>query len=106
MEILGLGHNANLGLTASPTQEESARPPLTSQRLKKDEDRAEDHGKAAGYGTDEVRGTLRVGNQIEERKAHDQEDDEPLDPCHVGLVILPVFTADYSHTMPRVQAEA
>jgi hypothetical protein len=47
-----------------------------------------------------------VGNQIKERKAHDQKDDEPLDPCHIGLVILPVFTADYSHTMPRVQAEA
>ena len=98
------------GCAPSPTvacgSSQFSTPPLTRQRLKKDEDRAEDHGKAAGYGTDEVRGTLRVGNQIEERKAHDQEDDEPLDPCHVGLVILPVFTADYSHTMPRVQAEA
>jgi hypothetical protein len=98
------------GCAPSPTvacgSSQFSTPPLTRQRLKKDEDRAEDHGKATGYGTDEVRGTLRVGNQIEERKAHDQEDDEPLDPCHVGLVILPVFTADYSHTMPRVQAEA
>jgi hypothetical protein len=34
---------------------------------------------------DGVRGGLRVGNQIVEEKAHDQEDDEPLDPRHVGL---------------------
>jgi hypothetical protein len=32
-----------------------------------------------------VRGGLRVGNQIVEEKAHHQEDDEPLDPRHVGL---------------------
>ena len=80
-------------------------PPLTSQRLKEDEDRAKNHGNAASYGTDAVRGSLRVGNQIEQREAHDQEDDEPLDPLHVGLVILPVFT-EYSNALPRVQAEA
>jgi hypothetical protein len=44
--------------------------------------------KAAEYRTDSVRGSLRVGNQIEECEAHDQEDDEPLDPRHVGLLIL------------------
>jgi hypothetical protein len=38
---------------------------LTSQRLKEDEDRAKYHSKAAEYGTDGVRGSLRVGNQIE-----------------------------------------
>lgn len=58
------------------------------------------------YRTDGVRGNLRVGNQIKERKAHDQEDNEPLDPGHVGLVILPVFTADYSNTLPLVQTGA
>ena len=47
----------------------------------------------------------RLCNQIEQRKAHDQEDDDPLDPHHVGLFILPVFTADYSNTLPHVQAE-
>ena len=61
--------------------------------------------KAASYRTDGVRGSLRVDNQIEQREAHDQEDDEPLDPLHVGLVTLPVFT-DYSNTLPLVQAEA
>ena len=43
-------------------------------------------------------------NQIKQRKAHDQEDDYPLDPLHVGLFILPVFPADYSNTPPHVQA--
>ena len=74
---------------------------LTSQSLKEDEDRAKDHGKAASYGTDGVRGSLGVGNQIEQREAHDQEDDEPLDPLHLGLVIFPGFS-DYSSTLPRV----
>jgi len=80
----------------------SARRPLTSQRLKENEDRAKDHGKAASYSTDGVRGSLGVSNQIEQREAHDQEDDEPPDPCHVRLVVLPVFTADYSSTLPLV----
>jgi hypothetical protein len=75
--------------------------PLVSQRLKEDEDRAKDHGKAASYGTDGFRGSLRVGNQIEQREAHDQEDEEPLDPFHLGLVILPIFTG-YSDTLPPV----
>jgi hypothetical protein len=63
----------------------SACPPLTGQRLKEDEDRAKDHSKATSYGADGVRSRLRVRNQIEQREAHDQEDDEPLDPPHVGL---------------------
>jgi hypothetical protein len=57
--------------------------------LKEDEDRPKYQGNAAEYGTDGVRGSLRVGNQIEECKAHDQEDNKPLDPRHVGLLILP-----------------
>jgi hypothetical protein len=64
------------------------------------------HSKTLEDGTDGVRGGLRIGNQIVEKKAHDQEDDEPLDPRHVGLLILPVFTADYSNTVLRVQVEA
>lgn len=84
----------------------SARPPLTSQRLKEDEDRVKYHGKAVDDGTDGVRGSHRLGNQIEDCKAHDQEDDEPLDPRHVGLLIFPVFTAYYSNALPHVQAEA
>ena len=48
----------------------------------------------------------RLRNQIKQRKAHDQEDDDPLDPLHVGLFILPVFPADYSNTLPHVQAHA
>src|SRR4029453_627857 len=68
----------------------------TSQRLKEDEDRAEYRGNTACHGTDCVRGSLGVGNQIEECEAHDQEDDELLDPCHVGLLILSVLIADYS----------
>jgi hypothetical protein len=79
---------------------------LTSQRLEEDEDRAKYHGNAADYGTDGVRGSLRVGNQIKEGKTHHQEDDEPLDPCHVGLLILPRFTAGYADTLPHVQTEA
>jgi hypothetical protein len=55
------------------------------------------------YGTDGVPGSLRVGNQIKECEADDQEDDEPLDPRHVGLLILSVFTADYSNALLRVQ---
>ncbi len=74
---------------------------LTSESLKEDEDRAKDHGKTASYGTDGARGSLRVGNQIEQREAHDQEDDKPLDPLHLGLVIFPGFS-DYSNTLPRV----
>jgi hypothetical protein len=66
----------------------------------------EDPGKGLEYGTDGVRGGLRLRNQIENRKAHDQEDDEPLDPLHVGLFILPVFHADYSNTLQQVQADA
>jgi hypothetical protein len=80
--------------------------PLTSQRLKEDEDRAEYDRKAAEYGSDCGRGILRVGNQVEEGKAHHQEDDEPLDPGHVGLLILPRFTAGYSSTLPHVQTGA
>ena len=64
------------------------------------------HSQAVEYGTDGARGSLRVGNQIEECEADDQEDDEPLDPGHVGLPILPVFISDYSDTLLRVQAEA
>jgi hypothetical protein len=76
-----------------------ARPLLTArQRLKEDEDRAKYQGNTAGHSTDGVRGGLGVGNQIEEREAHDQEDDEPLDPRHVGLLILSVLIADYWKT--------
>jgi len=42
-------------------------------------------------------------DQIEQREADNQEDDEPLDPRHLGLVILPVFFADYSNALPYVQ---
>jgi hypothetical protein len=55
---------------------------------------------------DGVRGVLRLRDQIEKRKAHDQEDYDPLDPLHVGLFILPVFTADYSNTLPHVQGHS
>ena len=79
---------------------------LPSQGLKEDQNRAKYHGKAAEYGTDGVRSSFRVGNHIKEEETHDQEDDEPLDPCHVGLLILPVFTTDYSNTLPVVQPEA
>jgi hypothetical protein len=79
---------------------------LASQSLKEDEDRAKYQSEAAEHCTDGVRGSLRVGNQVEECEAHYQEDDEPLDPRHVGLLILPVFTADYSNTLLRVQTEA
>jgi hypothetical protein len=82
------------------------RAPLTSQGLKEDEDRVKYQSKAAEYGADGVRGSLRVGNQIEKCEAHDQEDEEPLDPRHVELPILSVFTADYSSTLLAVQAEA
>jgi hypothetical protein len=63
-------------------------------------------GKRSEYGTDGVRGGLRLRNQIKQRKAHHQEDDYPLDPLHLGLFILPVFPADYSNTLPHVQAHA
>jgi hypothetical protein len=53
-----------------------------------------------------IGGSLRLRNQIEQKKAHDQEDDDPLDPLHVGRFILPVFTADYSNKLPHVQADA
>jgi hypothetical protein len=79
---------------------------LVSQRLKEDEDRVKYQGKAAEYGTDSVCGSHRVGNQIEEGKANYQEDDEPLDPSHVGLLILPRLIAGYSSTLPRVQTGA
>jgi hypothetical protein len=52
-----------------------------------------------------VCGRLGVGDQIVERKARDQEDDEPLDPRHVGLLILAV-TPYYSNTLPLVQVGA
>jgi hypothetical protein len=70
---------------------------LTSQSLKKDEDRPKHNSETAEYGTDGVRGSDRLRDQIEEEKAHDQEDDEPLDPPHVGLLFLPFFSSDYSN---------
>jgi hypothetical protein len=70
---------------------------LTSQSLKKDEDRPKHNSKTAEYGTDGVRGSDRLRDQIEQEKAHDQEDDEPLDPPHVGLLFLPFFSSDYSN---------
>jgi hypothetical protein len=66
----------------------SARPPLTSQRLKEDEDRPKYNSNAADYSTDGVCGSHRLRNQIEQKKAHHQEDDEPLDPSHVILLIF------------------
>jgi hypothetical protein len=80
----------------------STRPPLTSQSLKEDEDRAKYPRNAPDYATDGVRGSLRLGNQVKQEEADDQEDDEPLDPRHLGLLILPVLIADYSHTLPHV----
>jgi hypothetical protein len=74
--------------------------------LEENNDRTEHPGKGSEYGTDRVRSGLRLRNQIKQRKAHDQEDDYPLDPLHVGLFILPVFPADYSNTLPHVQARA
>jgi hypothetical protein len=71
--------------------------PLTSQRLKEDQDRPKYNSKAAEYGTDGVRGRLRVGNQIVERKAHDEEDDEPLDPRHVGLLMRALNARLFEH---------
>jgi hypothetical protein len=79
--------------------------PLTSQSLKENEDRAKYQRKAAEYGTDGVRGRLRVGNQIEECEAHHQENNEPLDPRHVGLLFFR-SSPDYSKTLLRVQVEA
>jgi hypothetical protein len=78
---------------------------LASKRLEEHNDRAKHPGKGSEDSTHSVRGLLRLGNQIEKEKAHDQEDDEPLDPRHVGLLILPVFTADYSNTLPQVQTD-
>jgi hypothetical protein len=78
MALLSMAARSERAHCTDPT----SAPPLTSQRLKKDEDRLKYHGKALEYGTDGVRGGLRVGNQIVEKKAHDQEDDEPLDPRH------------------------
>jgi hypothetical protein len=72
---------------------------LTSQSLKKDEDRPKHNSKTAEYGTDGVRGSDRLRDQIEQEKAHDQEDDEPFDPPHVGLLFLPVFSSDYSNVL-------
>jgi hypothetical protein len=95
--IAAMQHHITCGCPTTP-----ARPPLTSQRLKEDEDRAKYQSKAVEYGTDGVCGSLRVGNQIEECEAHYQEDDEALDPRHVGLLILPVVTTDYSNTLLRV----
>jgi hypothetical protein len=77
----------------------SAQPPLTSQSLKEDEDRVKYQGNTPDYATDGVRGGLRLANQIEQEEADDQEDDEPLDPRHLGLLILPVLIADYSNTL-------
>jgi hypothetical protein len=78
---------------------------LTSQRLKEDEDRAEYPRKAPEYQTNAVRSRLWVGNQIEECEAEYQEYDEPLDPCHVELLILPVLHRRLSKTLLHVQAE-
>jgi hypothetical protein len=75
------------------------KPPLASQSLKEDEDRAKYQGNAADHATDGVRGSLRLVNQIEQEEADDQEDDEPLDPRHLGLLILPALIADYSNTL-------
>lgn len=79
--------------------------PATGQRLKEDKDRPKYNSKSAEYGTDSVRRRFGVGNQIVERKAHDQENDEPLDPRHVGLRIVAV-TPGYSNTLPHVQVVA
>jgi hypothetical protein len=80
-------------------------PPLTrGKSLKEDEDRAKYQGKALEYGTDRVRGVRRPGYQIEQEEADDQENYEPLDPCHVGLLFLAVFTAEYSNSLLPVQA--
>ena len=48
----------------------SARLPLTSQRLKEDEDRPKYNSNAAGYSTDGVCGGHRLRNQVEQKKAH------------------------------------
>jgi hypothetical protein len=84
----------------------ASNPPLASQRLKEDEDRTKYQSNATGDGTDGVRRFLGVGNQIVKGEAHHQEDNQPFDPRHVGLLILPVFSADYSSTLLRVQTEA
>jgi hypothetical protein len=87
-------------------ESDRCKPPLTSQSLKEDEDRAKDQGNAPDYATDGVRGSLRLGNQIEQEEADDQEDDELFDPRHLGLLTLPVLIADYSTPAGCVQAEA
>jgi len=76
--------------------------PLTSQSLEEDEDRAKHQGNAPDYAADCVSGSLRLANQIEQEKASNQEDDELFDPCHLGLLTLPVLIADYSNTRPDV----
>jgi hypothetical protein len=74
--------------------------------LEERDDRAKYSRKGSEYRANAVCRSLRLRNQIEEQKAHEQEDDDPLDPYHVGRFILPVFTADYSNTLPHVQANA
>jgi hypothetical protein len=74
--------------------------------LEERDDRAKHSRKGTEYRANGARGSLRLRNQIEEQEAHDQEDDDPLDPHHVGRFILPVFTADYSNTLLYVQANA
>jgi hypothetical protein len=73
--------------------------------LEENDNRAKYPGKSSEDGTHSIRRGLRLRNQIEKKKAHDQEDDEPLEPRHVGLFILPVFTADYSNSLPHVQTD-
>jgi hypothetical protein len=74
--------------------------------LEERDDRAKHSPKGSEYRANGVRRSLRLRNQIEEQKAHEQEDDDPLHPHHVGRFILPVFTADYSNMLPHVQANA
>jgi hypothetical protein len=74
--------------------------------LEERDDRAKHSGKGLEEVTNSVRGSFRLRDQVKEKKTHDQEDDDPLDPHHVGRFILPVFTADYSNTLPHVQADA
>ena len=77
---------------------------LTNQSLEEDEDRAKYQGNAPEYAADGVRGSLRLANQIEQEEANDQEDDELFDPCHLGLLTLPVLIADYLNTLLDVHS--
>jgi hypothetical protein len=74
--------------------------------LKEHDDRAKHVAKGCKHGLDRIPGRHWMCNQIEQCEAHDQEDDDPLYPHHVGRFILPVFIADYSNTLPHVQANA